>query len=139
MSDFSLTLDMASVATLEAQLLRKLQRAQIYGGVSIREQSEELMAQSQALVPVDTGTLLASGFVEDIELGGDSAVRIGYNGSNINPKSGKPVSSYLMEVHERLDRFHPRGQAKFFEIPILQYVPKFELTTAAALAKALTG
>jgi hypothetical protein len=134
---FALTLDMSSIRNLEAQLLRKLQQGQIEGGLSIKMQAEEIMADSYMQTPEDTGTLARSGFVEATGTGSDTTVRIGYDGTRVNPKAGKTVSSYIMQVHERLDKFHPKGNAKFFEGPVLQYIPRFEPTIAAAMRKAL--
>ena len=133
----NLTFDFASIANFEQQLLRKLRQGQIEGGLSIREQAEEIMGNSHSQVPEDTGALAAAGFVDARNAGADARVRIGYDGSRLNTKSGKTVSSYIMQVHERLDIHHPKGNAKFFEGPILQYIPKFEPTIAAALRRAL--
>jgi len=138
-TDLELTFDMTSLLTLEEVLTLKLRTAQTEGGISVLQQAEAIMADSQAQVPEDTGTLAAAGFVDSENLGGDPTVRIGYDGTFLNPKTGELVSEYIMPVHERLDVMHPKGNAKFFENPVIQYAPKFEPTLASIIAKALMG
>lgn len=134
---FHLEIDLASIKNLEQVLLQKLRRAQIEGGISVLRQAESIMAESKAQAPEDTSTLASAGFVSSDNLGGDPTVRIGYDGTSVNPKTGDLVSSYIMPVHERLDIRHPKGNAKFFEGPIIRYAPMFEPTLAGMLAKAL--
>lgn len=72
-------------------------------------EAEGIMAQSKALVPVDTGTLRGSGFVELPKRSGDRVtIDLGYGGA---------ASSYALIVHENLDNFHPTGMAKYLEVP----------------------
>lgn len=134
---FSLTLDPTSIANLERALLAKLQQGVIEGGLSLKQQGEEIMEESRLQAPEDTGTLVSAAFVRAQGTGMGESVRIGYDGSRINTKAGKPVSAYLMLVHERLDIKHRKGNAKFFEGPVIQYMPKFEPALALALRRAL--
>ena len=80
------------------------------GGIFV--EAEGIMARSRPLVPVDTGTLRASGHVQtpDLTLSGAS-VEFGYGGA---------ASAYAVVQHERLDFAHPSGQAKFLEQPTLE-------------------
>lgn len=86
---------------------------------------EDILEESLSQVPRDTETLASSSFYEITGhwRTGWEAV-IGYGGSYdpINPKTGKPASSYMVEVHENLKAYHPIGKAKFLEDPVRQYV-----------------
>jgi len=139
MIEVELTFDMASLMSLEETLTAKLREVQIQGGLSLRQQGEAIMSESRNQVPEDTGTLAEAGFVTTDNSGEEESVRIGYDGTAINPKTGQSVSEYIMAVHERLDVYHPKGNAKFFEQPVLQYSPRFEPMLADMLAKALLG
>lgn len=68
-----------------------------------------IFEESQRLVPVDTGALRNSGFVESgFARGGEAFVVVGY------AKAGRP--SYAALVHERVDVHHKSPtQAKFLE------------------------
>lgn len=72
---------------------------------------EKIMAVSKRLVPVDTGALRASGFVELPEIQGDRvSVTLAYGG---------PAADYAVPVHENLQARHTVGQAKYLEEPFL--------------------
>lgn len=62
--------------------------------------------ESQRLTPVDTGRLRRSARVTKVGKGFDVVVGVSYN------------TDYAVYVHERLDVFHPRGQAKFLSTVI---------------------
>jgi len=88
---------------------------------------EEILKMSLLEVPRDTSTLADSAFYEvsvreDIKSHVFEAI-VGYggNGDPINPKTGKPASSYMVAVHERLDVHHPVGKAKFLEDPVRRF------------------
>lgn len=90
-----------------------------------------IMAQSEPLCPVDTGTLKASGYVqppEIIEGGQTIRVEIGYGGpaAKINPKTGQSADGYALFVHENLEAHHPVGTAKYLEIPFNAAKPGME-------------
>ena len=75
-----------------------------------------IMASSQALVPVDTGTLKRSGEVEMPVADEHSvSVTLGYAyGESINKKTGDPVTGYAKYVELRDDAMHkPPTQAHF--------------------------
>jgi hypothetical protein len=80
---------------------------------------EPAFKRSQELVPVDTGDLKRSGFLEvrPRKSGVDAA--IGYG------RFGQP--SYAAMVHERLDFRHaPPTQAKFLETAINEHIGDFQ-------------
>ena len=88
--------------------------------------SEEILKKSLAQVPRDTATLASTATykIEGDWRTGWSGV-VGYamdsDSDAINPKTGEPVSSYVLAVHERLDVIHPNGKAKFLEDPVREY------------------
>lgn len=87
-------------------------------GAGLYAAGTAIMADSQALVPVDTGTLKRSGQVEEPVLEGDSmSVTLGYAyGQSENPKTGEPVTGYAIYVEMRDDVTHtPPTQAHFLQ------------------------
>lgn len=75
---------------------------------ALYEEAEAIMTDSkQNYVPVDTGALRASGFVE---LPAGNSVTFGYGG---------PAAPYAVIVHEDLTKHHPIGSAKYLELPIM--------------------
>lgn len=75
-------------------------------------EAEEIMTLSKTLVPVETGTLRDSGFVDPpVTSGNVVTVRLGYGGE---------AEAYALKQHEDLTLHHPNGQAKFLEKPMLE-------------------
>lgn len=75
-------------------------------------------------VPRDTNTLALSQFWEitgNYQTGWNAVIGYGGNGNPINPKTGRPASSYMVTVHEDLSALHIHGKAKFLEDPIREY------------------
>lgn len=84
----------------------------------------DILDESLKQVPVDTSTLMLSAFWEvngHYKTGWDAVVGYGGNGDPVNPKTGKPASSYMLAVHEDLNAHHPMGKAKFLEDPVRAY------------------
>jgi hypothetical protein len=75
-------------------------------------QAEQIMTVSKTdYVPVDTGALRASGFVDlPIVTAGGGYVELGFGG---------PSAPYALIVHEDLTKRHPVGQAKYLSIPVI--------------------
>lgn len=105
--------------------------------------AREIMRNSLDQVPRMTWALMASAYWE-VKRRSDTSVNtwayeaiFGYggNGDPINPKTGKPVSSYMVAVHEDLKAFHPRGKAKFLEDPVREYGNKHFKRTVFKYAK----
>lgn len=72
-------------------------------------------------VPRDTNTLALSQYWEvtgNYRTGWEAEIGYGGNGDPVNPKTGKPASSYMLAVHEDLTAYHVYGKAKFLEDPI---------------------
>lgn len=82
--------------------------------VALREFGEEEMTESKKRVPVDTGTLRASGTVSEEESGDKLQVALTYGG---------PASEYAATVHEDLEAFHPVGEAKYLESVLDESAP----------------
>lgn len=103
---------------------------------AVRAAAELVMSRSIPQVPVDTGALRDSNYIEDVASDKREArVTFGYGGPNIqtNPKTGKPTTDYYLYVHERLDLHHPHGNAKFFEKPLIESLDELEETVGAKL------
>lgn len=94
--------------------------------------ANRIFAESQREVPVDTGTLRASGHVTLPEQrGAELAVTIGYGGA---------AQAYAFIVHERLDAFHaPPTKAKYLEDPVNRERDRFREDMGAELRVALGG
>jgi hypothetical protein len=78
------------------------------------EEGEEIMARSKSeFVPVETGVLRASGYVEaPVIEGEDISVTLGFGGA---------ASAYALKQHEDTTLHHPNGgQAKYLEQPLLE-------------------
>jgi hypothetical protein len=83
--------------------------------VGLREIAETVMTASKRdYVPVDTGALRASGFVD--------APLVTATGARVDLGFGGPAAPYAAIVHEDLLARHPVGQAKYLEIPLRAYV-----------------
>lgn len=80
------------------------------GGIAqaLREFGEAVLTDAKTTyVPVDTGALRASGFVEGLDAEG--TVLLGFGG---------PAAPYAVIVHEDLTVTHKVGQAKYLETPL---------------------
>jgi hypothetical protein len=81
-------------------------------GRALRREGETIMTRSQRdYVPVDLGTLRASGTVEGPEVAGTKlTVTLGYGGA---------ASAYALVQHEAMHFNHPRGGGpKYLERPV---------------------
>lgn len=117
-----------SGVTGAAELLAKLERLRVdapkaasAGGMAW---AQRVMARSQALVPIDTGELKASGYVR---LGPGGKVEIGYS------------APYALAVHERLNVRHRQGQAKYLEAAVDAERPSLKFTLIGALKALVKG
>jgi len=100
-----------NIGAVRTNLDRIAAEAHQKAAAAIYEVGNEVMGQSKRLVPVDTGALKGSGYVDQprVELGRVS-VEIGYGG---------PAAQYAVRQHEDLSLNHPQGgQAKFLEQPL---------------------
>lgn len=94
----------------------------------------EVLEESLKQVPRDTGTLASTafyevsrrtarkGYVYEGTIGYAGAAGAGFKHDAVNPRTGKPASSYAIIVHEDLTVAHPGGgKAKFLEDPLRAY------------------
>lgn len=84
-------------------------------------ESELVMTQSKEQIPVDTGAAKNSAHVDAPKIGANEVtIEFGYGGTatKVNPKSGKPTTTYLIKIHEDMDVRHKVGKAKFLEDPV---------------------
>jgi hypothetical protein len=89
----------------------------------LREKGESIMTEAKEEVPVDLGTLRASGSVLS-EAGGDQIILF----------FGGPSAPYALVQHERLDYQHREGtKAKFLEDPFRRLMANASAELAAAL------
>lgn len=103
----------------------------------LKEDAYKIMAESLEQVPVDTGALQNSGYVEETYTFRGPQVRFGYGGAHaqVNPKTGKPTSQYMRSVHEDVLVHHKEGKAKFLEDPINNYRAKDRNNFLGRMAK----
>ena len=109
MENVRVNIDQRAINTLRAKIV-----------AAVQEEAKSLMNKSEGLVPVDTGSVRSSKFVEAPVIDGDTvSVRCGYGGSNVktNPSTGDATTDYAIKVHEDLNAHHITGQAKFLETP----------------------
>ena len=96
------------------------------------QQALLMFAESQRIVPVDTGTLARSGVVEPPNpSAAKPEVIIGYGGL---------AKAYALVQHENLDYRHKSpGQAKYLEQPVLEGLPAMKADLNGRLLKILRG
>ena len=107
------------------------------------EACNEISEDSLNQVPRDTETLALSQYWEitgDYKTGWKAKIGYGGNGDPINPKTGRPASSYMVTVHEDMTALHIQGKAKFLEDPIRDYaLRKFPRTVIQHVSSSIGG
>lgn len=90
----------------------------------LKKAARFLLAESQKIVPVDTGALRRSGFV-----------RMRWEGTRRSEVVVGYVMDYAIWVHERLDLRHAPGKsAKFLEIPARRFAKRMRDIIAAEIS-----
>jgi len=98
----------AGMKAIQDDLLYIIQQFEDVTPEAMLEAMQPIFDESQVLVPVDTGRLKESGYIEIVEFRGNPKVEIGY------AKGGDP--DYAVYVHEMIEIPHkPPTQAKFLE------------------------
>jgi len=113
--------EMQGLQGMEANLRRILRYAMELTGPALEEEAIRIMLKSFDEVPVDTGALQESGYVESPKQDDEEAkVTFGYGGEHsvINPKTGQHAREYAVTVHEDLAAFHAIGKARYLSDPI---------------------
>lgn len=99
--------------------IRRLRQLEDQGtegmAAALYQEAEDIMTRSKRdFVPVDTGTLRATGHVEEpVIRGSEVLVTLGFGG---------PAAPYAIVVHENPLASHKVGQYKYLERPALEAV-----------------
>lgn len=99
---------------------------------SLFDEATEIIEESKLEVPVDTGALQGSAYVEYTD---DNSVEFGYGRSDAVGSSGVTPQNYMVAVHERLDVYHPNGKAKFLEDPVNRHKQSMENSLISKIRK----
>jgi hypothetical protein len=111
---------------LKAALLLAKQKRPLAVAQAIYEEANKIFAQSQILVPVDTGVLRGSG--------GVSAPQQGPSGYFVDIFYGGPAAPYALYVHEILGNYHnPPTQAKYLEQPFMASLNQLQNNIASRI------
>lgn len=124
-----LTLIWTNIDTLQGVIRMSSQRATAAMGGVVDDVLEDVYAESQVQVPVDTGSLRSSGHIDPLDTGpGLIKGTIGY---------GAP---YAFFVHEDLHARHPHGgKAKFLEDPMKNALNDLTSKLRSRLEAAIIG
>lgn len=97
---------------------------------ALYEEGQLAFAESQRLVPRDTGTLAGSGVLKPPDVQGDHVtVSMGYGGA---------ASDYALIVHEDPNATHTGGRTfKYLEVPVLARVPNMEANVSKRIERIL--
>lgn len=101
----------------ESQLEAALHITGLGSKAAVTQSGENILAESQLEVPVDTEALKESGRLEIKKRKYGFTADITYGTVGINPKSKKSTNVYALEVHENLEAHHTIGKAKYLEDP----------------------
>ena len=106
------TFEVRGTDALMTALQRLGDQAPAAAARALFEEAEAIMGDSKEhYVPVDVGTLKASGHVQlPVVSGNDVSVTLGFGGA---------AEDYAIVQHERLDYHHAVGGAKYLERPLL--------------------
>ena len=125
----SLSVEVKGTAQVRARLAALVASVPTVVAAALYQEAELVMTTSKDQVPVDTGTLKNSGFVNDPDVnGGEIAVVLGYGGA---------ASAYALKQHEDLTLRHDDGNAKFLERPVLAAGKGLAARLAARVKSAL--
>ena len=95
----------------------------------VRVEAEKIMTRSKQEVPVEFGTLQASGLVEKPKRSGTKvSVTLGYGGQ---------AAAYALIQHEREDYTHTVGSSKYLERPVNEAEKGFGKRVAKDLERRL--
>jgi hypothetical protein len=105
-------------------------------GIALQQEADALLAASQPLVPVETGSLRASGKVDDVVISGamvETAVRYGGR----EGVQGRLPEQYAIIVHMDTTKRHPIGQDHYLSQPAFEATAGMLARLAEALRLAL--
>lgn len=117
------------VGALRAQLLGLAATAHAAIGRALYQEGETIIKEAKERVPVDTGTLKNSGFVEPpVSAGNTVRVTVGFGGA---------AAEYAAIVHEDLEAHHTVGGPKYLESVLHEHAPGFADRIGAQVAQEL--
>lgn len=105
----------------KAKLTNFARKFPLQVAAALSDEADEIMTESKSEVPIDTGSLKDSGFVDPPTISGNNiSVKLGYGGKHVqvNPKTGQLTTIYAIIVHEDTQTNHARGKAKYLIDPI---------------------
>ena len=128
----SVEIDLSQLNRFAKQLAAVPDQVRLELSRGLYQQALIMFAESQRIVPVDTGTLARSGVVEPPNpSAAKPEVIIGYGGL---------ARAYALVQHENLDyRHNAPEQAKYLEQPVLQGIPAMKADLNGRLLKILGG
>lgn len=128
-------MDEKSIDNLIRSLERNLAEKKVRSGEGLKAIGESILESSFTQVPKETGALAESAYLDGpFYDSGHVWVRIGYGAPGVvNPRTGTPVSEYMVYIHEDLTQVHPDGKPKFLEDPVRDAQRIFADTLAAEL------
>ena len=139
-SNVRMRVDLKGIPQFEEALRREQKKAIAAAERALYDEGQEIMAASIPMVPVDTGALQQSNFIEQPTTSKDEVrVRIGYGGQadRKNPKTGVMSSEYAVIVHENLASHHNNGSAKFLETPVNEASRSMETRVGSRIERLL--
>lgn len=145
-SNFTFSIDKSSLKDFQGKCEAAIRNVDTGSKKALTQACEEILTDSGNEVPSKTGALKGSRFYvirRRTDVGPNTyayEATLGYGkGNPVNPETGKPVRSYMVAVHERLDVQHPNGKAKFLEDPVRRYGDRFPRTVYTYAKDSLSG
>lgn len=134
----SITLSKSEQKKLEVSLNKIVQRVHGKSKYKMAMIARDIMIESQAEVPQDTGALHDSAYVDQVKDTPEGfSIKFGYGGPNTryNMKTKALTTEYMQKVHEDLTAYHPHGKAKFLEDPIRRNLSLLRRELALAVSE----
>ena len=120
----------AQMKVIEQNMMKVTAHIEIVTAEGIAFGLEPILKESQRLVPVDTGKLKRSGFIETRRMSGGTEAAIGYG------RYGRPT--YAAFVHENMNVRHAAPtQAKFLEVAVNTKIGDFGRRVALYMKRSM--
>ena len=122
----------ASLKKLEKQIQEKIDSIKDVSAETLESVGQEILDRSQELVPVETGALKKSAFIETNKDSNETSVSIGYN------KDGTaPHAVFAHEIGPYSNPTTPGTQYKFLETAVREKLPKIIDTLKKRISSSL--
>lgn len=138
-------MDQKGLRDIKKNLQILMARAGYFASEALFSSGQEVLSMSGNFVPVDTGTLKSSGYVQTSITQEMIRAYVGYGGINNlhNPRGLMNVDYYSMRMHELgpISAYNQtRGRStKFLEIPVNHYKSVFPTALAQSMRQAFTS